>query len=233
MTSPAGMTPSNVAALMMRFRRETGPRFAGWKALEVIPVTLPAHPARDRVPCGAGTLRRIRGTIATMTTERGPVRVAVPFIADERKMLASWLDLHRDTLLVKCEGLSPEQLVTRSVRPSELSLLGLVRHMAEVERNWFQRVLRGAEAPPHYREDDPDADFRGTDPLRATEDFSIFRSECDDSRAVEASATSLDDVDRGGGISLRWIMVHMIEEYARHNGHADLLRERIDGARGV
>jgi uncharacterized damage-inducible protein DinB len=167
-----------------------------------------------------------------MTTNGGVEREPVPFIADERTMLRSWLEFHRATLLFKCEGLSPEELATPSVLPSDLSLLGLVRHMAEVERNWFQRVFSGAEAPPLYGDDDPDADLHGADPAGAAGDLSILRSECDASRAVEASA-SLDDVDRGGGISLRWIMVHMIEEYARHNGHADLLRERIDGTRGT
>jgi len=167
-----------------------------------------------------------------MTTDGDVERVAVPFIADEQTMLRSWLEFQRGTLLFKCEGLAPDELATRSVPPSELSLLGLVRHMAEVERNWFQRVFRGADAPPHYPGDDPDADFCGAGPEQAAEDLSILRAECDASRAVEASA-SLDDTDRGGGISLRWIMVHMIEEYARHNGHADLLRERIDGARGT
>ncbi len=160
-------------------------------------------------------------------------RLTVPFVADEPTMLAAWLDFHRATLLVKCQGLTPEQLVERSIPPSELSLLGLVRHMAEVERNWFQRVFLGVDAPPHYGASDRDADFHAVDPSTVAADLALFAAECDASRAVVAAAGSLDDVDRGGGISLRWIMVHMIEEYARHNGHADLLRERIDGTRGT
>ena len=159
--------------------------------------------------------------------------MAVPFVADERTMLVAWLEYHRATLLVKCEGLSPEELASRSVPPSELSLLGLVRHMAEVERNWFERVLLGLDLPARFGGDDPDADFFGADAAHAADDLSTFASTCDESRAITAAAASLDDVDRGGGISLRWILVHMIEEYARHNGHADLLRERIDGARGT
>ena len=168
----------------------------------------------------------------------GPVTPGIerewaPFLAAERPMLEAWLEYHRATLVLKCEGLGAERLAEASVPPSDLSLLGLVRHMAEVERNWFQRVFAGVDAPPHYCSDaDAEADFDRVDPGRATQDFETFEAECAASRAVAAQAASLDAVDRGGGISLRWIMLHMIEEYARHNGHADLLRERIDGATG-
>jgi uncharacterized damage-inducible protein DinB len=159
------------------------------------------------------------------------------YILDERPMLERWLDFHRATLELKCAGLSPGQLVERSAPPSSLSLLGLVRHMADVERNWFQRCLAGEDVPPiYYGPDDEDGDFDNTDPANVDADFATWHTECDRSRANAAAFDSLDQVSlqqrHGGDVSLRWIFVHMIEEYARHNGHADLIRERIDGAVG-
>jgi hypothetical protein len=174
-----------------------------------------------------------------------PDRVDPPFRDGERAAVQAWLEFHRATLLQKCAGLTAEQLGERSVPPSSLSLRGLVRHMTEVERNWFRRVLAGQEAPPLYWTDaDPDGDFDGVgrdpdEPDTATavaREFEVFRAECANSRALTAEHDSLDDVGaglrRGEQVSLRWIHLHMIEEYARHNGHADLLRERIDGATG-
>jgi len=161
-------------------------------------------------------------------------RTYPPFIADERTMLDAWLDFHRDTLLWKCDGLSPQDLVRRSAEPSTLTLLGLVRHMAQVERGWFRHCLAGEDTVPLYsREDAEDADFDELDPDRVDEDFATYRTEVERCRGV-AARHDLDDCGerRGRQISLRWIYVHMIEEYARHNGHADLLRERIDGATG-
>jgi uncharacterized damage-inducible protein DinB len=152
-------------------------------------------------------------------------------------MLESWLEFHRETLVFKCEGLSAEQLRWRAVPPSTLSLLGLVRHMTEVERNWFQRVIAGAEAPPlYYTEADRDGDFDNVDDADPEEAFAAWRSEGEAARRVLAAASSLDDDGakqrHGELVSVRWILVHMIEEYARHNGHADLLRECIDGVTG-
>ncbi len=151
-------------------------------------------------------------------------------------MLDAWLDYHRATLLVKCEGLTPEQLRARSVPPSTLSLLGLVRHMAEVERSWFRRVMAGEDAPPRFYDPktNPDGDFDDVDTADIEADIAYFASECAAARAIAASITSLDAVGqhRGGPTSMRWVLVHMIEEYARHNGHADLLREAIDGTTG-
>jgi uncharacterized damage-inducible protein DinB len=164
-------------------------------------------------------------------------RTEPPYIAGERQMLELWLDFHRDTLVMKCAGLSPEQLRERSVPPSSMSLLGLVRHMTEVERNWFRRVLEGEEAPPLYYSDaDPDGDFDNVVDADPETAMAAWRAECDRSRSLAAARVSLDDVGRalreGQQVSLRWILVHMVEEYARHNGHADLLRERIDGVVG-
>ncbi|GHH93167.1 DinB family protein [Streptomyces capillispiralis] len=169
-----------------------------------------------------------------MTTERSEPAPD----ADERTMLEGWLDYHRRTLSWKCEGLTDDQLRTASVPPSKLSLTGLVRHMAEVERNWFRRVLADEAAGPlYYSEADRDGDFHLTAADTHEEAYATWQSEIDAARR-NAAGFALDDLSRGVGrqtgepYSLRWIYTHMIEEYARHNGHADLLRERIDGAIG-
>ncbi|MGQ0825617.1 MAG: DinB family protein [Actinomycetota bacterium] len=159
-----------------------------------------------------------------------------PLQATERAVLDSWLEYHRATLAQKCDGLTDNQLRERSVPPSSMSPLGLVRHMAEVERNWFRRVLAGEDAPPRtYTRDNPDGDFDDVDSADVDEGFAFWRDECEHAREV-AAKMALDDVGAkkrdDNPISLRWVLVHMIEEYARHNGHADLLRERIDGATG-
>jgi uncharacterized damage-inducible protein DinB len=163
-------------------------------------------------------------------------RVTPSGTANEREMLEAWIDFHRATLSMKCEGLSPEDLRRRAVDPSTLSLLGLVRHMAEVERSWFRRVLLGEAAPPiWYTEEHRDREFE-VDDADVDEAFARWLEECEHSRQVVTGAESLDVISEreryGNPITLRWIMTHMIEEYARHNGHADLLRERIDGATG-
>jgi uncharacterized damage-inducible protein DinB len=154
----------------------------------------------------------------------------------ERPMLRAWLDYHRSTLATKCLGLTPEQLRERSAPPSSLSLHGLVRHMTEVERGWFQRVLPSAQLDELYCDDsNPDGDFDDVDAADFDADLQRFAEAIEASRANEAAAESLEVIGhgrRGHEFTLRWIMVHMIEEYARHNGHADLLRERIDGAVG-
>ncbi|MET8009029.1 DinB family protein [Streptomyces sp. NPDC005271] len=165
------------------------------------------------------------------TTERREVSRT----ADERTSLEEWLDFHRATLAVKCEGLDDKQLREASAPPSELTLLGLVRHMAEVERAWFRRVLAQEDVPPiWYSDEDPDGDFHVTDGDTMESSYALWRAEI--AKAKEAAAgRSLDDIvtrPGRGDYNLRWIYLHMIEEYARHNGHADLIRERIDGVTG-
>ena len=158
-----------------------------------------------------------------------------PYVGDERTMLPAWIDYHRATLLRKCELLDGDALACRSVPPSSLSLLGLVRHMTIVEWSWFERVFAGRSTPePISTDDDVDADFNDLDPGRAMEDIERFQRQCAISREIVAVTPSMDEVAAvyKETLSLRWIMVHMIEEYARHNGHADLLRELIDGAVG-
>jgi uncharacterized damage-inducible protein DinB len=158
-----------------------------------------------------------------------------PIIGDERTMLTAWLEYHRSTLLWKCDALDGAALVRQAVAPSSLTLLGLVRHMTCVEWHWFADVFSGSPSPwPISLEDDPDADFNDLEPSAAMADVDRFLRQCDESRAVVAATPDLDRraVSREPPVSLRWIMIHMIEEYARHNGHADLLREQIDGSVG-
>jgi uncharacterized damage-inducible protein DinB len=159
-------------------------------------------------------------------------RIDEPFTGPERGILDGFLDWYRSTLLWKCAGLTGEQLTLASVPPSNLSLLGIVRHMADVERAWFRIRFRGEPLPRLY--DYEDAAFEQADPARAEADFAAFAEECDLARKAVAEA-SLDDNFTGAHghiLSLRWVYTHMIEEYARHSGHADLLRQCIDGATG-
>jgi uncharacterized damage-inducible protein DinB len=164
-----------------------------------------------------------------------PRRSEPSFVLGERDMLESWLDFQRTTLLLKCEGLDDAGRKRRPVPTSILSLHGLVRHMAEVERNWFQRVLLSQPDTPDIWIDPavPDSEMAPLDDANWTSDLARWEAECETSRRV-ASGLGLDDTGSHatGPCSLRWIYVHMIEEYARHNGHADLIRELVDGAVG-
>src|SRR5580658_7086560 len=168
----------------------------------------------------------------------GHQRVDPERLSDEKTALEEWVDFHRATLLMKCEGLTAEQLKMRSVEPSTLTLLGLVRHMSEVERGWFRRHAAREHVDYVYSTpEEPDADFLNVETADAAADVAHFVAECQLSR--EATATlSLDDVVPSRGHhpertrNIRWIYLHMIEEYARHNGHADLIRELIDGRTG-
>ena len=158
-------------------------------------------------------------------------------LGDERATLLDYLRSYRLTLEMKCSGLSAEQLATRSVPPSTMSLLGLVRHLAQVEQSWFRRVMAGEDVPFLYRrEDDRDADFNGAvgDPEVVAEAWTRWREEVANAEAFVDRAESLDllSLDPRNPINLREVLVHMIEEYARHCGHADLLRECIDGQTG-
>jgi len=164
-------------------------------------------------------------------------RADAPLQGDERATLLGFLKWQRDTLALKCSGLAPGDLARRAIERSSLSLLGLVRHMADVERSWFRRRLAGLDAPPHYRLPDADGDFDGAvaDSDVVDEAWDRWREEISFADQFVAEAVDLDVVGYEqwrGAISLRWVLVHMIEEYARHNGHADLLRQRIDGRVG-
>ncbi len=166
-------------------------------------------------------------------------RPTSPDVAPERQAAEALLEYHRATLLWKCAGLSGEQLATRSVPPSSMSLLGLVRHMADVERVWFRRrVAREQIAALYWDDAHPDGDFELVDPAAAQADFAVYAAEVEAARGVQADH-DFDDtfVSRHGDgteetIDVRALVLHMIEEYARHNGHADLLREVVDGSTG-
>ena len=149
-------------------------------------------------------------------------------------MLEAYLDWQRATLLNICAGLTAEQLAERALPPSNLSLLGLLRHLAKVERVWFRERLCGEQLAPMYDAAlGKDADFDDLDPADANDAIDRLTAECDHSRTA-AAAHAFDDTfqNHGEDMSLRMLFVHMIGEYARHNGHADLLRERIDGVTG-
>jgi hypothetical protein len=164
-------------------------------------------------------------------------RIEPQLVSDERTMLEEWLDYHRATLLGKCAGLDDEQLRRDSCPPSNLSLLGLVRHLTDVERGWFLRGVAGktpAEAPPlYYSAEDPGGDIENVAAADVGAVFAAYDEAIADIRLATAGI-GLDQTFSNGGAScsVRWVYMHMVEEYARHNGHADLLRERIDGATG-
>ena len=157
------------------------------------------------------------------------------YVAGERAMLEAWLEFHRVTLQLKCDGLDDANRKMRPIATSALSLHGLVRHMAEVERNWFRRCLLREPQTPYiwYNPEVEDSELVPLDGADWEEDLATWRAQCAQSR-IAAGEFGLDDTGlrRGDPVSLRWIYVHMIEEYARHNGHADLIRELVDGSVG-
>lgn len=162
-------------------------------------------------------------------------RISVPESGDERAMLTAYLTFYRQTLVNKCAGLSFEQLTRRAVPATTMTLLGLIRHVVTAEQHWFERVMPGAKAQWHFiTREDQDGDFENLDSHSLQEVMAIFDMTCAASDA-EIAAHQLDDLaaeNHHGQPSLRWILIHMIEEYARHCGHADLIRESIDGATG-
>ena len=192
--------------------------------------------ARDSVPERWNAVGA--GSGVWMDTAQDPRFATTGDLEGERATLLDYLRAYRLTMEMKCADLDAAQLARRSVPPSTMSLLGLVRHMADVERNWFRRVMAQADAPPLYwSEDVPDADWLGAvgdqavvdDAWRAwREEVSFAEKFVADSPDLGIKGTMRD----GTSIALREILVHMIEEYSRHCGHADLLRERIDGRVG-
>ncbi|WP_411733247.1 DinB family protein [Paeniglutamicibacter sp.] len=169
-------------------------------------------------------------------TTVGP-RTDPPPGGSEREILMGFLDYQRHTLGLKCAGLHAEALAARAVPPSGLSLLGLVRHLSDVERFWVRSSLAGDPAPPLYwgaDGDDTDFDFTAPDARMVAESFAAWRDEMAFSDAALGGEPLGRSVAAGrhGTVSVRWILAHLIEEYSRHNGHADLLRECIDGQVG-
>lgn len=158
------------------------------------------------------------------------------FLDADRDALEAWLEFYRQTVLIKVGGLTAEQLCRCSVPPSTLSLIGLVRHLTMVERYWFGNIVAGVDLPKLYCESDPDGDFNDVRTATALDDLDRFHPEVETSRSRAANIRDLDGslpgLRNGERLNLRWVYLHMIEEYARHLGHADLLRERIDGGTG-
>lgn len=160
-------------------------------------------------------------------------------LPDERSVLTEYLRAYRLTLEMKCAGLDTGQLARRSVPPSTMSLLGLIRHMADVERAWFRRTMAGQDVPWLFRTaGDRDAAWNGAVPDSGVADraWQAWREEVAFAERFMSETGDLGvhgTMRDGGTISLREVLVHMIEEYARHCGHADLLRERIDGRVGT
>ncbi|MER7186883.1 DinB family protein [Streptomyces hyaluromycini] len=165
-------------------------------------------------------------------------RTEPPVTGDEKSLLVGFLRWQRETLELKCSGLDAAALCARSVEFSGLSLLGLVRHLADVEHQWFRERMAGEDTPRRFSgADDPDGAFDhvAPDPDLVAEAWQAWRSEVEYAEQFVMKAESLDVVGGDpwrGEVSLRFVLVHMIEEYARHNGHADLLRQGIDGAVG-
>jgi uncharacterized damage-inducible protein DinB len=164
-------------------------------------------------------------------------RTGPPTFGTEREMLRAFLDYHRATLAMKCEGLTDEELRQRSMPPSTLTLLGLVRHLAEVERTWFRRVFEDHDAPMVWSDT---TDFQAAYDASAStrqEAFAAWEAEVGHSRRIEGAAASLDLAGYQPRwqeeVSLRMVMLHVLLEYGRHNGHADFLREGVDGTVGA
>jgi len=159
-------------------------------------------------------------------------------LGTERELLLGFLEFHRSTLELKCSGLTDAELRDASAPPSNLTLLGLVRHLTDVERYWFRRRISGEAVFAMYWDDDTaDGDFENLESTDVATVMRRWRDECTRSRAVIDAVDDLDALTHNVArdprtVSVRWVLIHMVEEYARHNGHADLIRERIDGATG-
>jgi uncharacterized damage-inducible protein DinB len=164
-------------------------------------------------------------------------RIGPPMRGGERETLRAFLDFHRATLALKCEGLTDDELRRPASPPSTLSLLGLVRHLAEVERAWFRRIIDGEDVPLIWSDSFDFQRAYDTTDADVAEAFEAWRREVEHARRIEREAESLDVTAWNERweeeVSLRLVMLHMIHEYARHNGHADFLREAVDGTVGV
>lgn len=174
---------------------------------------------------------------AVVVAEHEDTRTDGPMLGEERAVLTHWLDLYRDTVLLKIAGLDAEQL-NRRPTSSSMSLIGVVRHLTEVEAYWLRVVLLDEQDVPDYycTPASPDGDFDDVDPATAVADVAAFRSELVTTRANAAAWFDLGvpvrGLRRGKEVDVRWILTHLIEEYARHLGHMDLLREAVDGRTG-
>ncbi|MFT4081084.1 MAG: DinB family protein [Nocardioides sp.] len=174
----------------------------------------------------------------TTLPEREDTRDHGPMTGTVREVLDHWIDTYRETVLLKVAGLDAEQLCERAVPPSTMSLIGLVRHLTEVEAYWVRVVVEGDEDVPDYycSEGSRDGDFDDVSPATALADVATYEREIADTREILSDWDDLDALARGkrrgASVNLAWILTHLVEEYARHLGHMDLLRERVDGRTG-
>jgi hypothetical protein len=192
---------------------------------QIRPHEIILHDPSRRVPCED----------ASMIWTAPPVVVTDgPMVGEDRPILEAYLAFQRSTLLSRCAGLTGDQLAQPAVPPSNLTLLGLIRHMAKVERIWFRERIGGEQLPPMY---DPahgkDADFTDLDPELAADDYARLLTEARLADAAMAARSFDDTIGHGDDVmSVRMVYLHMSGEYAQHNGHADLIRERLDGTTG-
>ena len=173
---------------------------------------------------------------SAVVAEQEDARTDGPMTGDKRVVLDHWLDLYRDTVLLTIAGLDAGQLARRAVPPSSsMSLIGVVRHLTEVEAYWLRLVLLDEQDVPDYycTPASPDGDFDDIDIVTAAADVAAYCAELATTRANMSAWTDLDapvrGLRKGSSVNLRWILIHLIEEYARHLGHMDLLREAVDG----
>ncbi len=177
-------------------------------------------------------------TTIPVIDDREDTRSDGPMTGGEREVLDHWLDLYRDTVVLKIAGLDAEALARRSVPPSSMSLIGVVRHLTEVEAYWLRVVLLDEQGVPDYycTPTRPDGDFDDVEPATAAADVAAYQAELVTGRANATAWTDLAvpvrGLRKGKQVNLRWILAHLVEEYDRHLGHMDLLRERIDGRTG-
>jgi Protein of unknown function (DUF664) len=153
-------------------------------------------------------------------------------LSDERSLLDGWLDYYRATLLAKCEGLTGEQLITRSCEPSPMSLIGLVRHMTEMERVYGHRLADYEIGWLYCTDENEEGDFEAVTAAGSAADLETFRAHCARTREIMAAHQLDDTFGPNKSHTQRWFCLYLIKEYARHLGHADLLRERVDGQTG-
>lgn len=176
--------------------------------------------------------------ITAVIDEREDTRTDGPMTGDERAVLDHWLDLYRDTVLLKIAGLDAQALAHRALPPSSMSLIGVVRHLTEVVAYWLRVVLLDEQDVPDYycTPSSQDGDFDDVDPATAAADVAAYQSELAVTRANAVAwpdlAGPVRGLRKGKQVNLRWVLTHLIEEYARHLGHMDLLREQIDGRTG-
>ena len=173
-----------------------------------------------------------------VVAEQEDTRTDGPMTGDERAVLDHWLDLYRDTVLLKIAALDADQLACRAVPPSPMSLIGIVRHLTEVEAYWLRVVLLDEQEVPDYycTPASPDGDFDDITPATAAADVAAYSAELTTTRSNTRGWSNLNSpvrgLRRGKPVNLRWILIHLVEEYARHLGHMDLLREAVDGRTG-